>query len=534
MVKAVHERPLGLYVVVLLAISVLATGCGSRVTGTSTQQAGAVGQRSSGDNAPSGDQQDLGAAGTDPGAAATGGVAGSGSAAGGGTTAGAAAGASGAKAATSGGSKSTASADASLPDSVKISGPSSQGVSDSEIKVGVLAPLSGVAGFLGENELDAVKAYLSDVNARGGVRGRKYRIISADTRFEPATEATAARRLVEEEQVFFLVSTFSDSIGPYVTSKGIPNMTFGIVPPAFSSKYPTTYPIGLNTVDSINQMAYLQTQVLKQPIKTTAIVYETSNIPWGQWPDYAVKAWTQWGVDVKSVDRFNVSDGDCTSLVLKVRNLNIDYWQLANSLGWPLCQQAMARQNWAPKFGRGGPYTADEHFVGQAGQASDGVYALTNGVQIAQNKGTPFPYDPSGVAPEVDHFVETMKKYSPKSSDMGSLENIWSQDFWSQGKLINESIRRQSDAITWKGVNQWIQSQTAWNGGLVAPSSFKPTCKTGSSPVWMFQWKWDGQKLVQSDWKPYGGPQPMPTKAKDAVVPGAGDCYMTAMADAKL
>jgi len=137
------------------------------------------------------------------------------------------------KAGTSGGSGSGAGGagpSGTPADSVKIGGPSSQGISDSEIKIGVLAPLSGAAGFLGELELDGVKAYLSDVNARGGVHGRKYRIVSADTRMESPTEATGARRLVEDDKVFGLIATFADSLSPYVASRGIPTATFGMLP----------------------------------------------------------------------------------------------------------------------------------------------------------------------------------------------------------------------------------------------------------------------------------------------------------------
>jgi ABC-type branched-subunit amino acid transport system substrate-binding protein len=415
---------------------------------------------------------------------------------------------------------------------VKADGPNSQGVSDTTIRVGVLAPISGAAGFLGENEVDGVRASLELINSRGGVQGRKYQMIVVDTQFEPAVEATGMKRLVEQDKVFAVISVLGDSTGPYVTAKGIPVITFGIVPPAFASKYPTTYPVGLNTVDSVASMAYQLTQVLKLPIKSTAVLFETQNLPIQKWAKYMQKAWEIWGVQVKSVDKFNLSDADCTQLVIKMRDLQIDFWQLAQSLGWPICQQAMNRQNYTPPQGRGGPYTADEHFVGQAGLGSDGVYAETPGVQIVKNTGQPYPYNAANKAPAVDDYLASMKKFSPSSTDPGSLENIWTQQFWAAGKLLDDAIRHQSGAITWKGVNQWIQSQKSWTAGLSSPMNFTPNCKTGA-PVWIFQWKAENGKLVQSDWKPYGGPIQLPTEAKDKIA-GGGDCYLSRMADAEL
>jgi hypothetical protein len=100
-------------------------------------------------------------------------------------------------------------------------------------------------------------------------------------------------------------------------------------------------------------------------------------------------------------------------------------------------------------------------------------------------------------------------------------------------KLLDDSIRHQSDAITWKGLNQWLQSQRNWESGLVGPISVAPNCKTGPK-VWIFQWKSDGKKLVQSDWQPYGGRIEVPDDALNFVAPGAGKCLLTAVADAEL
>ncbi|MEW6470772.1 MAG: ABC transporter substrate-binding protein [Actinomycetota bacterium] len=410
-------------------------------------------------------------------------------------------------------------------------------MTDKEIKVGVLAPLSGYAAFLGEVEVDAVKAFLFDANAKGGAKGKQYRVVVADTRFEPATEAVGARRLVEQEKVFALFTTFSDTIGPYVASKGIPNFAFGIVPPAFSSKYPTIYPVGLDTVDSITTMAYTLTQVLKKPIKSVAIAYGTQNIAWGQWADYAKKAWEQFGVQVKSMDRFNVSDGDCTQLVLKIQNLNVDFWQVGNSLGWPLCGQAMHRQGYRPPQGFGGPYTDDINWGNQMGPGYDGVFAMTNGVSLQPDrKGTPWPYDPSGVAPAVDHYMDSMKKYSPKSGTLTDMEGIWPQSFWAQAKALHEAVLRQTDAITWEGVNKWLQAQKNWSSGIVSPGSFAPNCKTNGVQTYIYSYKWNAQanSVEETDWKPYGGVVKVPTEVKNKVMPGGGDCYLTAYADAKL
>jgi ABC-type branched-subunit amino acid transport system substrate-binding protein len=392
-------------------------------------------------------------------------------------------------------------------------------------------PISGALGFLGEAGLAGLRAYFGMTNASGGVRGRQYQLIVVDTQFEPTVEAVAAKRLVDQDKVFALYGVIADSSAAYVTSRGIPEMALGVAPPIFSSRYPNIYPLCCNAAEMVAQWAHHLTQVLKLPIKSIGLLYDSQNIPVQQWLPYMTKAWELWGVQVKTVDRFNLSDGDCTALVIKARNLNIDYWDIGESAGWPLCEQAMGRQGWHPPLGRGGVETPDAYFVAQAGATADGVFAQNFGPQIAQNLGEPYPWDPSGKAPEVQRYLDSAKRYSPNNTDIRSLESAWMQLYWSGGKLLDEAIKAQPGAITWQGVNGWLQSQRAWHSGLTSPLNFDPKCKSGVNG-WVFQWKWNGKEMEQADWRKYGGHWNMPTDAKNKIISGAGDCLATALADA--
>jgi hypothetical protein len=246
---------------------------------------------------------------------------------------------------------------------------------------------------------------------------------------------------------------------------------------------------------------------------------------------YWVKAWEHLGVQVKSVDSFNLSEGDCTQLVLKIKNLGVDFWHEGNTLGWPLCLQAMKRQNYAPPLGHGGTFSQDHNFISQAGRGADDIYGVANGIQIARDKGGPSWLPDGTKAPMANRFIADIQKYSPSSANTAGLESLWTQSFWSAARLLDEAIRRQTDAITWEGVNKWIQSQTAWSSGVLPPMSFQPKCKTSPVP-YTYQWKWNGKDYEQSDWQPYGGRIPLPPEMQNSIFPGAGKCYMTAIADA--
>lgn len=553
---------------VILAVALTASGCGSREDGPAVAQSAPVAGADTAAAAPGAGAADAAgapAAAAAPGApaagtgdvaaaapgAAAGGTAPGAAAAGGAAPAAAgsakktAAKSSGAGAATSGGAvqnaamvKAGVAPIGNTGGPISIPGTDSQGINPTAIKLGVIAPLSGAAGFLGEAEVAAIRAFTSLVNANGGVKGKTYQLVIADSQFEPSLEAQAARKLVDQDKVFALFSVLGDSTGPYVTAKGIPTMVFGLNPPAFSSKYPTTHVTGFSTMDSVTRMAYAQKILLKKPIKSTAVLYDTANIPIGPWIDYLAGAWKAAGVEVKSTDAFNVSDGDCTPIVLKMQSLKIDYWQSAQSLNWPACAAAMGRQGWQPPLGFGGPYTSDNKFITQGGPTGmNGVYGLQVGIQIVQSFGQPYNYEhnKNNVAPHAQTYVDSVKKYAPNSADTDTLESIWAQTFWIAVQALTQAIESQSQAITWKGVNQWFWNQKDYHSGLVAPIDFDPKCKTGS-PVWMYQWKWNkaNNRFEQTPWKDYGGPFKVPDSFLNKIVPGGGQCYLTKAADAKL
>jgi ABC-type branched-subunit amino acid transport system substrate-binding protein len=514
--------------------------CGSRMSGTSglgMQQAGigAVTQQGQVDGATSGTTSE----GTSTGSTGLTGGTGSSGASGtsGGTgTSGAAPGRTSVSTGGSGssGGSGQPGGDGAPAGSVSISGPDSQGVSSSTIKIGVITPLSGAAGFLGEAQVASIRAYTSMINAKGGVHGKKLATVIVDNQFQPDLELSAARKLVENDKVFALMSVIGDAAGPYVTSKGIPNMVFGPTPPPFSSKYPTTYVAGMSAMDSVTRMAYTLKTIMKKPINTTAILYDSQNIPVGPWVKYMSKAWEVLGVTVKSTDAFNVSTGDCTNVVLKMQSLNIDFWQIAQSLAWPACGAAMARQGYVPPLGFGGPYTADSRFVGQAGAGAADVYGQNVGFQVERNPGQPYQYEGAAKksAPEFQVYIDSLKRYSGNSANLATLESVWAQTYWVATQALVRAIAAQSKAVTWKGVNQWLQGQKSYLSGMSAPINFDPKCKSGAE-MYMFQWKYDkaSNQYRQTDWQPYGGHIKLPASYLNKIVPGAGACYLTKAAD---
>jgi ABC-type branched-subunit amino acid transport system substrate-binding protein len=76
------------------------------------------------------------------------------------------------------------------------------GVTDHEIRFGIVIPYSGAAKEIGYNIKLGIDVAFARVNAAGGVNGRLLKLIPADDGFEPTRTLDAMKTLWEKEQVF--------------------------------------------------------------------------------------------------------------------------------------------------------------------------------------------------------------------------------------------------------------------------------------------------------------------------------------------
>lgn len=79
------------------------------------------------------------------------------------------------------------------------------GVSDDAILFGQAAALEGPSALLGQRLRQGIVAAFTEINARGGVHGRKLQLVSRDDGYDPDRSATQTLRLIDEDKVFALI-----------------------------------------------------------------------------------------------------------------------------------------------------------------------------------------------------------------------------------------------------------------------------------------------------------------------------------------
>jgi ABC-type branched-subunit amino acid transport system substrate-binding protein len=100
------------------------------------------------------------------------------------------------------------------------------GVTPNEIVFGQAAALKGPAAALGTGMKEGIEAAFNEVNKKGGVHGRKLRLISRDDGYEPDKSIAATKRLIEQDKVFALIGPVgtptSKATQPIATAAGVP------------------------------------------------------------------------------------------------------------------------------------------------------------------------------------------------------------------------------------------------------------------------------------------------------------------------
>lgn len=80
------------------------------------------------------------------------------------------------------------------------------------IKLATLTPLTGAGGPYGPVMVKAAKAVVDEVNAAGGVLGRKIELISEDDQTNPEAGVRAARKLIDVDKVVAIIGTWSSAV----------------------------------------------------------------------------------------------------------------------------------------------------------------------------------------------------------------------------------------------------------------------------------------------------------------------------------
>ncbi|HEV7861720.1 MAG TPA: ABC transporter substrate-binding protein, partial [Acidimicrobiia bacterium] len=355
-----------------------------------------------------------------------------------------------------------------------------EGVTSDSITVGGIYDETGPVDATVER--DAVRSYFNQVNAAGGINGRKLRLLDCDSAFDPSRAHQCSQRLLSQKILGIVGWTSPSGEEPetkYLTSQGVPVIGGLSVPAQFNS--PLAFPTMASLVVHGTAMGH-HAKDLK--IESPGIIVVNFNFI-APIKDALLKALHEEGIKESSVEAVDATKADYSDVIVKLRAQGAkSIIGALDPFSYARMFQAMERQNFkVPVLGFG----LDKKSANEAyGSAVDGAESLM-----------PFKeaFDPAFAShPDVSEYFSAVQRYFP--NQVKALD-VYTEAQWVAAKVFVEGLKRIQGPINRQSLAAALNTLKNYQPGLVPSLSYGPG---NHDPNRCFTWI----KNDKGAWKTYG------------------------------
>ena len=250
------------------------------------------------------------------------------------------------------------------------------------VKVGVLLPLTGSMAKFGEIEKRSYEMAAEEINAKGGVNGKKIELLFEDDTGKPDVGRSGVEKLISREKVPVITGGYSSSV------------TAAAAPVAQQFKVP--FVICTGSADDVTEKGYDYVFRVNQPaseypnavksflhevgkdVKTVALLYENSAFGQSSSKSFETDA-VALGLKIVVKEGYQAGAIDFKPVLTKVKAANPDMiYMVSYIMDASLLMRQSKELRINPKMfvGGGAGFTLPE-FAKSAGDAAEGVYSAT-------------------------------------------------------------------------------------------------------------------------------------------------------------
>lgn len=308
---------------------------------------------------------------------------------------------------------------------VQKGGPGGSNDSGDTIKIGVYGDLSGPTSSFGQSTKNGIDLAIEEINAGGGINGKKLVVISEDDQGRPEQAKTVVSKLISQDKVHAILgevaSTNSLAAAPVAQEAKIPMITP-------SSTNPKVTEVGdfISRVCFIDPfqgavMAKFSANTLKA--KTAAILGDVNSDYSKGLTQFFKEEFTRLGGKVVAEEAYTQTDPDFKGQLTKIRNLNPDVIYIP---GYYSQVGIIAKQ--ARELGMNMP------LLGGDGWDSPELWKL--GGESLKNTFISNHYAADNPAPEIQNFVKAYQaKYKVVPDSLAALA-------YDAAKVLADAIKR--------------------------------------------------------------------------------------------
>ncbi len=248
---------------------------------------------------------------------------------------------------------------------------------DGVIKIGAVYATSGPASFLGVPEERGLRLTADQLNAAGGIAGRKIEVIVYDTEGNGTKASQQVRRLIDSDKVDVIFGPSSSGESLLVLPIANEGKTPIIMHAGTEKVFTPPTPYGFNTPPSDRIVAGdLLAKFKKRGIAKIALMSSADGF--GQSGANVLKELSKGaGVDIVAQEEFNRLDTDMTAQVLRIKGSDAQALLLWSALPGPsiIIKNAVAVGYDKPIFNSYAAASRD--LLQQAGAAANGTFVTS-------------------------------------------------------------------------------------------------------------------------------------------------------------
>jgi branched-chain amino acid transport system substrate-binding protein len=271
------------------------------------------------------------------------------------------------------------------------------------IKIGLQGPLTGGSSPMGVSMRDGAKLAVTEINAKGGILGRKIEMIERDDEAKNERGVQIAQELINKEKVVATVGYINSGVAlasqRFYQEAKIPVMnnvaTASVITKQFADQ-PENYVFRNSANDTIQSGMIVEELISRRKYTKVAILADATN--YGQLGrEDLEKALKAKGITAVAIEKYNIKDVDMTPQLLKAKDAGAEV-VITYGIGPELAQIAngMVKLGW--KVPMMGSWTLSmANFLDNAGPNADGAVMPQTFIQ-------------EGNTPKRKSFIEAYQK----------------------------------------------------------------------------------------------------------------------------
>jgi branched-chain amino acid transport system substrate-binding protein len=201
-----------------------------------------------------------------------------------------------------------------------------------EVKIGIIAPISGEAATFGESTANGAKLYFDQVNAAGGVEGMKIVYFVEDDKGDPTEGANAYSKLIDQNKVSAIVGTVMSKVSlagaPIAQNKGVPMISPTSTNPAVTLV--GNYIFRACFIDPFQGFVAAKFAYNDLGKKTAAVIYDSGNDYTKGLAEVFRDEFTKMGGKITAFESYAAGTSDFNAQLVKIKATNPDVLFIPN------------------------------------------------------------------------------------------------------------------------------------------------------------------------------------------------------------